>query len=56
MPDSRFWDPVGEPRGVEYRLVSGSRGCYTREAGLDGRLTEFMTVLTGLSEVYLRVI
>ena len=43
--NSCFGIPVGEPRGVEYRRVSGPGLVYTVFGSLHGRLT-------GLSEVY----
>ena len=52
----RFWEPVGEPRGMEHSLFQGPGLVYTVIYGLHGRLTGFMarfnTVLLSLEHVY----
>ena len=47
--DSRFWDTVGEPRGMEthpvFRVPDWLYTVFSLKAGLHGRLTGFSTVL-----------
>ena len=48
--DSRFWDVVGEPRGIRthpgFRVPGWLYTVLSPETGLHGRLTGFTEVLT----------